>query len=215
MDTKHTDNIIKNKIESIDDLPEGYEPDLDSKWETIRIAIHQPNRKRLLPLLVASYTAVASLLSIYFINKFNLETNTSKQEQITEKTIFIEKKHETNNKSKQRKILKYEKQENVERLAIMPEPLIGLSQISNNEKQSDSFDSLPMPLLVIEKKKKRYVVIDFGSDEIDEIQTNHNSANQSDYKFKIGNSDNLSNLNEMHNNKNRTGASISLSFVSK
>jgi hypothetical protein len=214
MDTKHVDNIIKNKIESIDDLPDGYEPDLDSKWETIRIGIHQPKRKRLLPLLVASYTTVAILLSIYFINKSNLETNPGIQEQFTEKTIFIEKKHSINNKPTQRKMLKYEKQDNVETRAIISDPLSGLSQISYEEKQPESFDSLPMPLLAIEKKKNRYVVIDFGTDEIDEIQPNHNTASQSDYKFKLGNSDYLSNLNEMHNN-NRSGATISLSFVSK
>lgn len=40
------DNIIKNKVDSVKDLPEGYVPNLNSKWELLQAGLPQQTEKK-------------------------------------------------------------------------------------------------------------------------------------------------------------------------
>ncbi len=82
-------NIIKNKIDSVTDLPEGYVPNLNSKWELLQAGLpQQPEKKERKPVLfyIQRVAAVAAMLlmiggsSLLLIKK----TNTAKpQAQVT------------------------------------------------------------------------------------------------------------------------------------
>ena len=54
------DNIIKNKVDSITDLPEGYVPNLNSKWELLQAGLpQQPEKKQRKPRLFYMQLAAA------------------------------------------------------------------------------------------------------------------------------------------------------------
>lgn len=58
-------NIIKNKIDSVTDLPEGYAPNLNSKWELLQAGLpHQPEKEQRKPVLfyIQRAAAVAAML---------------------------------------------------------------------------------------------------------------------------------------------------------
>ena len=58
-------NIIKNKIDSVTDLPEGYTPNLNSKWELLQAGLpQQPEKKQRKPVMfyMQRAAAVAAML---------------------------------------------------------------------------------------------------------------------------------------------------------
>ena len=58
-------NIIKNKIDSVTDLPEGYAPNLNSKWELLQAGLpKQPEKEQRKPVMfyMQSAAAVAAML---------------------------------------------------------------------------------------------------------------------------------------------------------
>lgn len=61
-------NILKEKLEQLDTLPEGYTPSLDSKFELLKAATHAPAKRvsRLYYLIPASAAAAVVILFFYF-----------------------------------------------------------------------------------------------------------------------------------------------------
>lgn len=58
-------NIIKNKIDSVTDLPEGYAPNLNSKWELLQAGLpQQPEKEQRKPVMfyMQRAAAVAAML---------------------------------------------------------------------------------------------------------------------------------------------------------
>lgn len=64
-------DIIKNKIDSLHELPDGYMPDLDSKWEILESAMNDPKKKRISmfwPLTVVA-ASVLVFIGTLFLSK--------------------------------------------------------------------------------------------------------------------------------------------------
>jgi hypothetical protein len=70
--------IIQEKLDSLQDLPEGYLPDLSSKWEIVNAGL--PAKRRWVPVFVKWSVAAAVLLGVYITY---LQLNNDKQSEHT------------------------------------------------------------------------------------------------------------------------------------
>jgi hypothetical protein len=57
-----SDKIIQDKINSVDDLPEGYSPNLNSKWELLQAGLKPEQNKKPVLYYIQRASAVAAML---------------------------------------------------------------------------------------------------------------------------------------------------------
>lgn len=96
METR-SDNIIQEKINSLNNLPEGYSPNLNSKWELLQAGLKPEQNKRLLLFYVKQASAIAAMLlliggsGLLIIKKIAKPTVASIQTTKPEKTLTTPK----------------------------------------------------------------------------------------------------------------------------
>lgn len=67
-------NILANKLNSLQEFPDGYTPDLSSKWEIVEAGLPLQKKHRIVPLIIRWSVAAAVLLAIAFVWMNNAKT---------------------------------------------------------------------------------------------------------------------------------------------
>jgi hypothetical protein len=174
-------NHIKQKLDSLTNLPDGYTPNLDSKWDTLHAALHnnqQPDKSLMIWKRIAAVLLLASVgFGYLYWDKKN-------------ETMIIEGK--ANNT-----LLIYKPAKQSPQLPTLPVNQVPIIKTKQNiETIAIAEQQLPTPTETIEaneavanaapKRAKRFVEIDFG--DADDTPVMHAQAtNQPDkhISFKL------------------------------
>ncbi|MFN5025155.1 MAG: hypothetical protein ACK5HJ_05345 [Bacteroidota bacterium] len=219
MDTKQIELIIKTKIDAITDLPDDYQPNLDSKWETLRIAIQPKRKQRLYYISIAASIALVMMAGFYILEDNRTTTRTTRtklhNKAIESQKIFKEDNIKPAVAFSNNIANKQERQKTTPELS---HPDISMHETCNNvivENDSVNPSFSKRPEIVAVNNKKRFIEIDFGSTDND---TNHiikSVANTNDYQFNIGTRNQLNQHPNKSNDNVLIGTAITVSFISK
>lgn len=197
---RQTDKQIADKINSLDSLPQGYAPDLDSKWELLQLA-DKKKKSAVILLLTNRWFALAACLLLAFtagiiwLVQPVIKSTTPKPvaEKIIHPTVkSAPHKNETviETSKKKSKDLKSAKPKN----KIIIEPNIELVQLKNSATTTNDTANnnqlVNQEVLAIQPpvkaKKQRYVQMDF-EDSIVQPGEKNVSAQAVRFRFSIGN----------------------------
>lgn len=184
------DKIIKQKIDSLEKLPEGYEPNLESKWNLIETGLNEGNKKKV-AIIWYRIAIAAMLLMIGGGTLMLLKTET---ESHLQQHANIRNKIETITSTEIKvvpvnsKIVLQTPQNNlIKKLPvefIKSENIVQIDSSKHNEiiqsKTQNEF------VAVIEKSKRtRFIEVDFNDKPSFSINPEPSFASQQ-FKFKIG-----------------------------
>jgi hypothetical protein len=170
--------LIASKLGELDTLPEGYKPNLDSKWELIEASMEGERKNRFLIYRAAAIITGIILLGYLFMPHLSVRPSAQIKEQ--QKTEPVTKHNKTLPSSEQNnkmvavtvqpqttvKVEKAKTKNNViEMEPVQPETKIDLVSVTQN--------SVPLVASTTDtpnkKKKNRYVQLDFDDPVKEEI----------------------------------------------
>jgi len=190
------DNIIKQKVNSLDGLPEGYEPNLESKWNIIETGLDENKRKKK---IIGWYriAIAAMLLIIGGGSLFLLRTDALQPTQVENKqfqkaitpteNLVSQAKNSLSKKESKKYIYHPIKMDSHETLVSQP-------LVSENKMETDSFTRLTESAKVIAEitltdtktKRTRFVELDFNDQPLTTNHSNEPLFASQFIRFKFG-----------------------------
>jgi hypothetical protein len=171
---------LNRKLESLTDLPNGYNPNLDSKWDTLYTALYNREKQRKGIWKTKEFVA-AAILIITLGTGIYLYFSPSSQIQTTANStllIYMPKHHESLNKENQ--IRQHKK--------VASKPVLNTDSSRVSLASDSSIDFNPSVVediqVAINHKRKRFVEIDFGDQDI-EVPVYSSQTTNKESNFKI------------------------------
>lgn len=213
MDTNPVNHIIRNKLETIVDLPENYTPDLDTKWEILKLSIHKKSGQKAKWWMIAASIFVigASSVSLLLINLQNhitipaevLVIKKPKVQSLQMEVIEIKK-------TKKKNYPETSKQKISD--SLLTADYDANKSIVSSLRLVDSVMQNPTAAILVSKKSVRFVEIDFGV--IDSEMTNKSVVTvQYPVKFQLGHKP--SQITSIFQSNNETVTGITIPLISK
>ena len=184
------DVFLKNKVEEIDQLPAGYQPDLQSKWNFLETAMEGKKSIKIFPNFVHFGIAATVSLLIGLGIWINYYTNSSgtkpsgnivaDQPSINDDVKFksIPVPSSASVKNSKKVFLRKRQHQLNSNLHLLTKPN---SYASSHDSKQD--EPKVKPQIPITAKRKRYVQIDFGSEEA--LQKSISASAGSDPGFRL------------------------------
>ena len=192
---RHLDkNMLQKKLESLDQLPAGYQPDLNSKWNLLETALDGTSEKRKKKFIVRWSVAASILLILglaYYISveqRFHPDVKSQISEKEKTGNSTAEKTPLANplvNSSIAEKSSKFQVRKKTRKQSVIPQAAsnkdIAPQENLMENKVTERIEMPDASLTVITEEKTvrsntRYVQIDFGSED-QRLQENSISVN--------------------------------------
>ena len=202
-----SDKIIQDKINSVNDLPEGYSPNLNSKWELLQAGLKPEQNKKPVLYYIQRASAVAAMLlviggsGLLIIKKptkpsvSNIITNTNSYVTVAPKVEIvntIEEQKTTPSTSKTTKKV----------MANVPIKLVVNNQNISIDSSTQKVEAVTQPIVntTINEQvasTERFTEVDFTSPIITPSTPTDVLVKAQKFKFKLG----VGNNNQANNHK--------------
>lgn len=192
----HSNNIIKDKIDSVDTLPDGYMPNLDNKWELLEAGLVKQQEKKTLLFYIRQTTAIAALLLLFggvglYLIKQVQTTPTVKTASSFNATKQKDKmavlKQEI---SKQNTITQASKKHLPTKPSVVKKNMILAPEVFTENPVITFIDSPKVTQIMaaehLTAKAKRFTEIDFNEPIVSAKTSMENVVASQRFKFKIG-----------------------------
>lgn len=183
--------IIRESINSITNLPQGYTPNLQSKWELLEAGLNKKERKTALFYIKYLSGIAAALLLIggagLYMVKNNKPVKKPIAEQLKQEDVVKEPLMTSVISKPEKKAVKRSARAKRINMPTMPVK----EEMAINEMIIDSIAySAPseavQPLLATQKKASRFVELDFNEPVITDQVPSHVVVESKRFKFRIG-----------------------------
>lgn len=171
---------LKSKLESLTDLPNGYKPNLDSKWDTLYTALHNREKERKGIWKTKEFAAAAIFIItlgtgvyLYFLPSSQIQTTAN-----STLLIYMPNHDEPVNEENQSRQNK--------KVASSPFLITDTTRVASISDSSIEFKPSVVEeiQLAISHKRKRFVEIDFGDQDI-EVPVYSSQTTNKESNFKI------------------------------
>lgn len=185
------DKLLRSKLDSLHELPQGYEPSLDSKWELLEAGIPEKKKRRVIVWWAAA-AGIALLITLWIFSPsekhapaVGVKTNEAISKQNEAPTIAAESFPAANDKrssaaSVKRSQAVAEKDHPAPELAEQKQIVPPIDTILSAPVNESTIASAEPP---VRTRKKKYIEIDFN-DPVKE-QKEEQQASAQPVKFRI------------------------------
>jgi hypothetical protein len=182
------DKIIRQKINSLDSFPDGYEPNLESKWNVIEAGLDERNKKKM---IISWYRiVVAAMLFIIGVGSVLLisikSPSTKNYTEIKSKPLPLVHHTENEDRQKKRNKIAHHHSQKITNKSFSIEKTKPLHDSLIENKIEQNFTEVNVASMAIKIKKPRYVEVDFNTQPI--ITSTHSESilASQPIKFKLG-----------------------------
>lgn len=201
------DKLIKQKIDSVVDLPKNYEPNLETKWDLLATSLEQQkNQKKVFVLwtriaAAASVVLISGILMLLFQSTYNKTNITTQKNPVLKPTnASTQTPPMVQSLAKQKKQTRLTKNEN--------SALKSADTIESIELVEDIKVQLPYYVEVTkpeQKETKRFIEIDFEEPVLSHQTSTETIVKATQFKFRFGSSQANQRLNALQNQPNSLG----------